>query len=60
MLLRGAEESRADDVIPFADSEELVNNSGLSASALIVVGSDHRLADDEPQEAMLKACGGQS
>ena len=48
--------SRADDVIPFADSEELVRNSGLPASALIEVGSDHRLADPEPLEAMLRAC----
>lgn len=48
--------SRADDVVPFADSEELVRNSGLPASALVKVGSDHRLADPEPLEAMLKAC----
>ena len=50
--------SRADDVIPFADSEELVKNSGLPASALIEVGTDHRLADSEPLEAMLRACEG--
>jgi alpha-beta hydrolase superfamily lysophospholipase len=37
--------SRADDVVPFADSEELVRNSGLPDSALIEVGDDHRLAD---------------
>ena len=48
--------SRADDVVPFADSEELVRNSDLPASALIEVGSDHRLADPEPLEAMLNAC----
>ena len=48
--------SRADDVVPFVDSEELVKNSGLSVSALIEVGNDHRLADPEPLEAMLKAC----
>jgi hypothetical protein len=48
--------SRADDTVPFADSEELVRNSGLPASALIDVGKDHRLADPEPLEAMLKAC----
>jgi hypothetical protein len=48
--------SRADDVVPFADSEELVKNSGLPATALIEVGTDHRLADPEPLEAMLKAC----
>ncbi len=48
--------SRADDVVPFSDSEELVGNSGLTASSLIEVGTDHRLADPEPLEAMLRAC----
>ena len=47
--------SRADDVIPFADSEELVEVSGLPPKALIEVGTDHRLADPEPLEAMLQA-----
>jgi hypothetical protein len=47
--------SRADDVIPFADSEELISNSGLPASALIEVGVDHRLADPEPLQKMLQA-----
>jgi hypothetical protein len=42
--------SRADDVVPFSDSEELLSNSGLSVSALIEDGSDHRL--DAPA-----ACG---
>ena len=37
--------SRADDVIPFADSEELVKKSGLPTSAIIEVGNDYRLAD---------------
>jgi len=37
--------SRADDVIPFADSEELARNSG---AILIEVGSNHRLADQAP------------
>jgi hypothetical protein len=50
--------SRADDVIPFADSEELVRKSGLPATALIEVGTDHRLADPEPLAKMLEACGG--
>ena len=36
--------SQADDVVPFGNSEELVKNSGLPASALIEGGSDHRLA----------------
>ena len=47
--------SRADDVVPFADSEGLLANSGLSDNALIEVGSDHRLADKEPLETMLEA-----
>ena len=38
------------------DSEELVRNSGLPASALIEVGDDHRLADPEPLRKMLEAC----
>lgn len=48
--------SRQDDVIPFADSEELLQNSGLSEETLIEVGDDHRLADSEPLKAMLAAC----
>jgi pimeloyl-ACP methyl ester carboxylesterase len=45
--------SRADDVVPFADSEELARSSGAT---LIEVGTDHRLADPEPLAAMLEAC----
>jgi hypothetical protein len=52
--------SRADDVVPFADSEELVRSSRLPASSLIEVGTDHRLADPEPLERMLKACDAQA
>ena len=48
--------SRADDVIPFAESEELVRTSGLPATALVEIGTDHRLADPEPLAAMLAAC----
>ena len=47
--------SRQDDVVPFADSEELIENSGLPESALIEIGTDHRLADPVPLEAMLDA-----
>jgi alpha-beta hydrolase superfamily lysophospholipase len=47
---------RADDVVPFADREELARNSGLPASALVEVGTDHRLADPEPLAEMLRAC----
>jgi len=45
--------SRADDVIPFTDSEDLAAKSGAT---LIEVGTDHRLADPEPLEMMLEAC----
>jgi alpha-beta hydrolase superfamily lysophospholipase len=48
--------SRVDDVVPFADSQELVRNNGLPASALIEVGNDHRLADPVSLAKMLKAC----
>jgi len=48
--------SRHDHVVPFADSEELVRNSGLPPSALVEVGSDHRLADPEPLAELLRAC----
>lgn len=47
--------SRADDVVPFADSKELANNSG---ARLIEVGTDHRLADSASLEMMLEACLG--
>ena len=47
--------SRADDVVPFADSEEVLRNGGLSAESLIEVGNDHRLADLESLAAMLEA-----
>ena len=49
--------SRADDVVPFAHSEELAKNSGAT---LIEVGTDHRLADPEPLATMLKACEGRT
>lgn len=48
--------SKQDDVVPFADSVELVQNSGLPVYTLIEVGSDHRLADPESLDMMLEAC----
>jgi hypothetical protein len=48
--------SRGDEVIPFAESEELVRMSGLPQSALIEIGTDHRLAHPEALAAMLQAC----
>lgn len=48
--------SRADDVVPFTDSEELIRTSGLPVSALIEVGNDHRLADAESLQVLLREC----
>jgi hypothetical protein len=56
MILLSSGNSRADDVVPFAYSEELVRNSGLPTSALIDVGNDHWLAGPESLEAMVAAC----
>ncbi len=50
--------SRADEFIPLAESEELVENSGLPSSVLIEVGQNHRLASQEALAAMLKVCEG--
>jgi hypothetical protein len=47
--------SRADDVVPFGDSVELISMSHLPETALIEVGQDHRLADPEPLLALLQA-----
>ena len=48
--------SEADDVVPFADSAELVLNSELPARTLIEIGNNHRLADPESLTVMLAAC----
>jgi GNAT superfamily N-acetyltransferase len=48
--------SKDDDVVPFENSVELVGNSGLAETALIEVGTDHRLADPEPLLKMHEAC----
>jgi hypothetical protein len=48
--------SLADETIPFADSQELLRNSGLSESALVVVGHEHRLADPESLAKMAEVC----
>jgi Alpha/beta hydrolase family len=48
--------SRNDEVIPYADSEELIAASGLPQTALIATGNDHRLADPNSLKTMLDAC----
>lgn len=47
--------SEGDETVPIADSRELLNSSGLSEAALTVVGTEHRLADEESLEAMVRA-----
>lgn len=48
--------SPADEVIPFVDSQVLVAHSGLPAEALIAIGNDHRLADENSLAVMEWAC----
>jgi hypothetical protein len=48
--------SRADDTVPFADSEDLVRNSSLPANALVEVGNDHWANDAKSLEMMMRAC----
>ncbi len=50
--------SKADDVVPLADSLELVRDGKLPQQSLIVVGSGHRLADEESLAEMLEAVEG--
>lgn len=53
MVILHAEE---DEVIPIAESRELLRLSKLPESSLIVVGHDHRLADPASLATMLRAC----
>jgi GNAT superfamily N-acetyltransferase len=48
--------SRADETVPFENSLELLRSSALPESALIVVGTEHRLADPASLKAMSEAC----
>lgn len=45
-----------DSVVPFADSEELVHNSGLACTALVEVGTDHWLNDAHSLMKLLEVC----
>lgn len=47
--------SPVDEVVPYADSQELLRNSGLPESALISVGTEHRLADPASLRVILAA-----
>jgi hypothetical protein len=52
--------SKADDVIPFHHSVELVRESRLPLESLIAVGYEHRLADVASLKAMLDAVEGRT
>ena len=45
----------ADDLVPLADSVELLERSGLPAEALTIVGVEHRLHDEAATKAMFAA-----
>jgi hypothetical protein len=47
--------SREDEVVPFGDTLELLRDSGLDGSALIVTGENHRLFDPASLSAMAAA-----
>jgi alpha-beta hydrolase superfamily lysophospholipase len=47
--------AEADEAVPIADSRQLLNNSGLPASTLVVVGIEHRLIDPDSFEAIRMA-----
>jgi hypothetical protein len=49
--------SRADDVVPVADSQVLARNSDSAVGTRIEVRSGHWMADPEPLRKMLEACG---
>lgn len=49
--------SREDEVVPFEDSLELLRNSGLDESSLIVTGENHRLLDPASLAEMTAAIG---
>lgn len=48
--------SRSDEVIPFSESEELRQLSGLPETSLRDIGKDHRLADPEALSRIGDAC----
>ena len=47
--------SKEDESVPFDDSLQLLESSGLPESALVAVGTEHRLADQESLLVILKA-----
>lgn len=49
--------SPQDDLIPIADSEELLENSGLSEDRLLLTGHEHRLADGASLQLMAGEIG---
>jgi hypothetical protein len=52
--------SQDDEVIPFAETQELLRNSGLTNTSLIITGHEHRLADPDSLRAMYESVVGKS
>ncbi len=48
--------SRMDETVPFANSVELLAQSGLGEGSLVETGSDHRLSDSDSLQRLLEAC----
>lgn len=48
--------SKQDDVIPFEDSELLIQNSSIGPAHLIEIGSDHRLATPDALAELAAGC----
>ena len=46
--------SRADETVPFSNSEELIRNSGLPSEKLTEVGFEHRMADEKSLTMMVR------
>jgi len=49
--------SPQDEIVPWADSVELIEQWGFSQEVLIAVGADHRLADESSLEVLHWSCG---
>jgi alpha-beta hydrolase superfamily lysophospholipase len=50
--------SPRDNVVPYADSLELLRNSGLPETALVPTGSEHRLADPDSLQKLAAVVAG--
>ena len=52
--------SAKDETVPIEDSGELLRRSGLPEQRLVVVGAEHRMADEQALVALLKSVEGRA